>query len=250
MAETTENAASKIVLELPSTETPKPADTATPNPTATTSVSPTVTPTDTPLHVQAEQDERVLIVAQFVNFATDANFNVAGRIHEALIEQVQAAKLEDTRVVVWPETVNENDGALQVLDATGAVLMIWGEYDSGRVRVRFTLVSGGAELDWQRLLGTPTELSTTINLDVPRETQALALMALGRLYRTAGDMAKARAAFAQALAQQPSNEDTVATLTFYLAILDAADNPPALDRAIEGYTQVIELRPTWFNAAL
>jgi tetratricopeptide (TPR) repeat protein len=126
--------------------------------------------------------------------------------------------------------------------------MIWGEYDSGRVRVRFTLEEGGTELDWQRLLGAPTELSTTINLDVPRETQALALMTVGRLYRNAGEMTKARAAFAQALAQQPSDQDTVATLTFYLAVLDAAASPPALDRAIDGYTKVIEMRPEWFNA--
>lgn len=240
----TETFAKRAVLDQLQTPTPLPTETATPKPTDT----PAVTPSPTPLPVSAIANERLLLVAQFSNFTVDANYNVAGRIHEALAAQVSAAKLADTRVAVWPETVGDNTGAARLLELTGASMVIWGEYDSGRVRVRFTLLEGGPEMDWQRLLGAPTELSTTINLDVPRETQALALMALGRLYRNAGDMAGARAAFAQALAQQPGDQDTVATLTFYLAILDAAATPPAIDRAINGYTKVIELRPQWFNA--
>jgi tetratricopeptide (TPR) repeat protein len=190
----------------------------------------------------------LLLVAQFTNFAVDANYNVAGRIQEALAAQMEAARLPDTRVEVWPDAVADNAEAVRVLNVTGAAMVIWGEYDSGRVRVRFTLPGGGQEVEWQRLLGAPTELSTTINLDLPRETQALALMTLGRLYRDRDEMTKARVAFAQALAQQPSDTDTVATLTFYLAILDAAASPPNLARAIEGYTEVIELRPEWLNA--
>jgi tetratricopeptide (TPR) repeat protein len=241
----TENFASRTVVLSP-TDTVAPSPTLSPEPSAT--ATPTAPPTPTPLPVLAAGDERLLVVAQFTNFVVDANYNVAGRIYEALAAQVKAARLEDTRVEVWPEVVEDNTTANEVLALTKAALMIWGEYDSGRVRVRFTQAGGGAELEWQRFLGAPTELSTTINLDVPRESQALALMALGRLYRNEGDMARARAAFAQALAQQPSDQNTVATLTFYLAILDAAATPPALDNAIDGYTRVIGMRPEWFNA--
>lgn len=218
----------------------------TPTPAATPTV--VETPTATPVPVVAAENEQLLVIGQFTNFTVDANYNVAGRIHEALSKQVAAARLEDTRVAVWPTAIEDNNSANEVMALSKAVMVIWGEYDSGRVRIRFTVAGGGAEMDWERLLGAPTELSTTINLDVPRETQALALMALGRLYRNAGDITRARAAFAQALAQQPSDQDTVATLTFYLAILDATATPPALDRAIEGYTAVIALRPNWFNA--
>jgi tetratricopeptide (TPR) repeat protein len=219
---------------------------AAPEPTATPTI--TVTPSPTPIPVVAAENERLLIVAQFTNFTVDANYNVAGRIQEALSKQVASAKLEDTRVVVWPEAVEDEATAFDVLQATNATLVIWGEYDSGRVRVRFSVAGGGEELEWERFLGTPTELSTTINLDVPREAQVLALTTLGRLYRSAGESERARAAFAQALEQQPSDEDTIATLNFYLAVLDAAASPPALDRAIEAYTTVIEMRPEWFNA--
>lgn len=225
-------------------ETPAPVET----PTLAATSSPTLTPSPTPIPVVAAPNERLLIVAQFSNYTVDASYNVAGRIQEALATQVKAAKLEDTRVVIWPEAVEDNEQAVEVVGQTEAALVIWGEYDSGRVRVRFTLADGGADLDWQQMLGAPTELSTTINLDVPREAQALALMTLGRLYRNAGDLVRARSAFAQALAQMPSNVDTAATLTFYLAFMDASATPPALDAAIEGYTQVVEMRPEWLNA--
>ncbi|MCC6456568.1 MAG: tetratricopeptide repeat protein [Caldilineaceae bacterium] len=236
-------AATEVVIPL---ESPTVAPTETVMVVATATA--VVTPMPTALPVMAAADERLLLVAQFSNFATDASFNVAGRIHEALAGQVKAAKLEDTRVAVWPETVVDQDAATQVVEETGAALMIWGEYDSGRVRVRFTVAGESAELDWEQLLGAPTELSTTINLDVPRETQALALMTLGRLYRNAGELERARSVFAQALALEPSDTETVATLTFYLAILDAAATPPNLERVIEGYSKVIELRPAWHNA--
>lgn len=216
----------------------------TPSPT----LPPTATPTPTPLPVIAGENEQLLLVAQFANYGGAAGFNVAGRISEALEGQIQAARLEDTRVAIWPDSIDTPRAAAEVVARTRAAMMIWGEYDSGRVRVRFVLPEGGAEVDWQRLLSGPDELSTTINLDVPRETQALTLMALGRLYRDAGDLARARAAFAQALAQRPSDTNTVATLTFYLAFLDATANPPALDAAIAGYSSAIEIQPDWVNA--
>ena len=222
--------------------------TAIVSPVPTLTPAPTITPTITPLPVAPAVDERLLLVAQFTNFTVDANYNVAGRIHEALDAAATTAQLEDTRVETWPEAINSPKAASDLLNLTRATLVIWGEYDSGRVSVRFTSATGGEDDDWQRLLGGPTELSTTINLEVPREAQALALIALGRLYRAEGDVARARAAFAQALAQQPGDEGTVATLRFYLAAQDAEAQPPDLDRAIDGYSSVIEMRPEWVNA--
>jgi tetratricopeptide (TPR) repeat protein len=245
-AEPTADPNGRVSFDPAASGMPSAIPTNTTAPTVTAAPAGTATPTTPP--VVAAENERLLLVAQFSNFAMDANYNVAGRIQEALVAQVKAARLEDTRVAIWPEVISDEGTAFTVLKAAKAAMVIWGEYDSGRVQVRFTLEGGGAELEWQRFLGAPTELSTTINLDLPRETQALALMTLGRLYRNAGDMARARAAFAQALAQQPSDQDTVATLTFYLAVLNATTEPPLIDEAIEGYTTVIELRPQWFNA--
>src|SRR5690606_38398979 len=179
-------------------------------PTATPTVAPAETPTPTPVPVTAASGETLLLVAQFANYAGEAGFNVAGRIQEALEEQIIAAKLTDARAAVWPEAVVDAQQATVVLTDSGAAMVIWGEYDSGRVRVKFALPQGA--LDWQRLDATPDELSTIINLDVPREAQALALMAVGRLYRRTGKLEQAQAAFLAALAQEPSEPDTVATL--------------------------------------
>ncbi|HXF61100.1 MAG TPA: tetratricopeptide repeat protein [Caldilineaceae bacterium] len=215
-------------------------------PTATPTVAPAATPTPTPLPVTAAPGETLLLVAQFANYAGETGFNVAGRIQEALEEQIAAAKLTDARAAVWPEAVPDGQHATAVLTETGAAMVIWGEYDSGRVRVKFAL-PGGA-LDWQRLAATPDELSTIINLDVPREVQALALMAVGRLYRDTGKLEQAKAAFLAALAQAPSEPDTVATLSFYLGYLYASSRPPEPDEAIAAYSRTIELRPEWYNA--
>jgi tetratricopeptide (TPR) repeat protein len=228
--------------------TPAATPAPSPSPTVTPTPEPTSTPTATPLPVIAADGERLLLVTQFANYAQSANFNVAGRIVEALSSQVRAAELADTRVAVWPDAVGDENKAVGVLDATRAAMVIWGEYDSGRVRVNFALPGRGKAMDWQRLLGGPDELSTTINLDVPREAQALALMALGRLYRDAGEYARARAAFQRALALGPIEPDTVATLNFYLAYLYANTQPIDLDAAIAGYGRVMELRPDWINA--
>jgi tetratricopeptide (TPR) repeat protein len=206
-------------------------------------ISPTVTATPA---VMAAPGETLLVVAQFANYAEEAGYNVAGRIQEALQAQIIAAKLTGTRAAVWPEAIVESVRATSVLTSTGAAMVIWGEYDSGRVRVRFALPGG--VLDWQRLVSTPDELSAMINLDVPREAQALALMALGRLYRGAGKLDQAKAAFSQALAQNPSEPDTVASLSFYLGYLHLHSQPPDFAAAIAAYGRTIELRPAWINA--
>jgi tetratricopeptide (TPR) repeat protein len=213
-----------------------------------TPASPALTPEPTPLPVTAAEGETLLLVSQFTSFASESTYNVAGRIQEALETQLAAAQLMDTRVAVWPAVIDKAAVAQTVLDDTGAAMVIWGEYDSGRIRVNFALPGGQGRVGWQRLLNSPSELSTTINLDVPREVQALALLTVGRLYRDGGDLNQAKAAFEQALAQNPSEPDTVATLSFYLGYLYASSTPAQLDKAIAAYSRTIELRPEWLNA--
>lgn len=204
----------------------------------------TMSPTRLPF--VAADDETLLVVSQFANYAHDASFNVAGRISEALTHQIEDADLQDTKVAIWPDVVEAAGSAGSVLEATHASLVIWGEYDSGRVRVNFTVP--GAAMGWEQLLSTPNELSTIINLDVPRESQALALMALGRLYRDQKDLARAEVAFTHALELEPTSPDTVATLRFYLGYLATQQPPADFDAAIDAYSTVIDLRPEWVNA--
>jgi hypothetical protein len=106
----TEESGSHIVLQLP-TDTPQPTATPMPTPTATV----VVTPSPTPLPVVAGENERLLLIAQFTNFTVDSNYNVAGRILDALSVKVKDARLEDTRVAMWPEAIGDNATATDVL---------------------------------------------------------------------------------------------------------------------------------------
>jgi uncharacterized protein HemY len=134
-----------------------------------------------------------------------------------------------------------------VLKQTNAALVIWGEYDSGRVVANFT---GRDQSGDQReiAIDNPNELNSTINVKVKQEVQLLALLTLGKLYLNEQAYPKAAAAFDQALALQPQAKDTVATLHFYagLTAQHQADQTKALaayDQAIAHYSQMVTLQP-------
>ena len=80
--------------------------------------------------------------------------------------------------------------------------MIYGEYDLGRVVVRFvnpTVDSGAAQAEMQREVADLQELSAVINTDLPQQVRSLALLALGQLYLNQADVAQARPLLIQAV---------------------------------------------------
>lgn len=223
------------------------AATPTPLSTSPTPMAATSTPLPaTPMPVTAAPDENLILVSEFANYAADQGFNVAGRLRDVLVDEIQAAELISTSVHIWPHVLTDNDAAQQVMAASDAVLLIWGEYDSGRVRVN--LKTPELSADWEKLLPSPAELSATINLETPREVRSLAFLILGQLYRSRDEIVNARGAFKRVLALQPDEADTVATAKFYLATVLAADSDPDFDAAIELYDDVIVLHADWVNA--
>ena len=48
------------------------------------------------------------------------------------------------RTVEWPKEIGEEEDAREAGIRANATLVIWGEYDSGRVIARFTVPSDGA----------------------------------------------------------------------------------------------------------
>ena len=198
-----------------------------------------------PPAVRAAVGETLVLVAEFANYAPDQSYNVAGRVVEAIEEEIGGAKLAQTRAAVWPEAVTSDGRAGDILDQSGAAMLIWGEYDSGRVRVNWATTEGRAQ--WEQLLPTPSELTAAINVDVPQQVKSIANLTLGRLYRKAGQTQNARAAFDRALATA-ADPDLQATLQFYLAtVLERAPDAD-LDRSIALYTDVIAAQPDWINA--
>jgi tetratricopeptide (TPR) repeat protein len=222
------------------------APTAQIAPTAPTmSALPSATP------IVAQPGEQLLVIAPFVGYtSSDLRFNIAGRIREAVQEELASAQLDDVRTVVWPTAIAESAQAAAVLSSSGAVLVIWGEYDAGRVRAGLsTPVLEDAY--WINPVDAPSSLPLVINEDVPRDARVFALYTLGSYYRTIDQRAKALAAYQRALAQTPTDEVTRATLHFYLGLLGPQVNGYTVQQltdSIYHYTNALTVQPTWENA--
>jgi len=214
-----------------------------------TTATPMLAPTATP--IVAGEGQQLLVIAPFVGYtSSDLRFNVAGRIQEALQEELRRVGLDDVQVVIWPEPIGGAAQADAVLATSRAALVVWGEYDAGRVRAGVS-VAESDDTYWVNPVDAPERLPLVINEDVPRDARVFALLALGHYFRTDGDDAKALAVYARALAQSPTDPATEASLQFLVAVLlpiVRGHTPQVLTEAIEHYSAVLALRPDWDNA--
>ena len=207
--------------------------------------TPSPMPPPTPLALHAEDG---IVVSQFRTVLTNERYDVAARIQEAIETEMTQAGLISKTVLIWPEDILTPATANVVLAASDAALVIWGEYDSGRVLVKFATRSGDGD---ERTIdvSAPNELSSTIKVAVPNEARTLALLTLGKLYLSERLYAEEQEAFEAALALQPAGNDTRATIYFYLArIAEREQTTAGYARSINYYTQVIALKPEWVNA--
>ncbi len=209
------------------------------DPVTLTPLPPVVTPTL--VYPVAQTGETLLLIAQFTGYTTNERYNVAGRISEELASQIAEAKLLSTTVQIWPEEIPSAMRAGQLLAATNATMLIWGEYDSGRVRVNLETRDATARQKRDFTLTSADDLVTTINSTVPNEIRLVALMALGRLLRDQAKYADAAAAFQRALELDPEDDAIKALLNFYLGYLaEQSTNLSDLNRAVAYYTRAIE----------
>lgn len=217
-------------------------------PPTTAPLLPTPPPTTAP--VIAQPGEQLIAIAPFVGYtSSDLRFNIAGRIREALQEEISSADLPDMRIAILPEEIGEPEQAEAVLASSGAVLVIWGEYDAGRVRVGLSTPSM-EDAYWVTPLDDPSSLPFVINQDVPRDARIFALYTLGSYYRTTGDNAKALAIYRRALAQTPSDPAIAASIYFYIGLLTplvSGYTVESFSESIYHYTKALDLQPTWDN---
>lgn len=200
-----------------------------------------------PNHPQATPNQTLLLVASFTGYTTNEQYNVAGRISDLLNKEVVAAKLVSTTIASWQQEIQNPAHVQQVLAASNASLLIWGEYDSGRVLVNLDGENITQQQDFP--LSAPTELITTITDDVPGQSRILALTALGRLLRQQGDSQRAESAFVRALELQPEDIRTRALLNFYLGHLAEQGGTLAdLTQAIDYYSTALDENPRLYDA--
>jgi tetratricopeptide (TPR) repeat protein/DNA-binding XRE family transcriptional regulator len=211
-----------------------------------------------PTKVPTIPAETVVLITHFANYAGgDVGYNVAGRLADALDREIRMLRLNDVHVAVESTTVGEAEQAMKVGEAVGAALVIFGEYDLGRVVVRFvhpTNASGATQVDMQREVADLQELSAVINTDLPQQVRSLALLALGQLYLNQGDVAQARQLLIQAagyLADDAAvDQKTYALANFYVGIADQQSDPPQLEAAIAAYTEALAAWPQMISSRL
>ncbi|MCB0112282.1 MAG: tetratricopeptide repeat protein, partial [Caldilineaceae bacterium] len=196
----------------------------------------------------AEPGAMLLVVAPFDGYTVNEQYNVAGRIQEALATEIANAGFISTTIEIWPEKNRSDSYLREVLSASQATLVIWGEYDSGRVRVN---LNGPTDIAQQRdfELSSPTELITTITNTLPKEIRILALVTLGRLLRNQGEPVAAATALSRALSLEPGDAKTRALINFYLGHLaEGSRDLRGLNRAIDYYTRALAENPLLYDA--
>ncbi len=196
---------------------------------------------------QARPGETLIAIGQFANYTGGAQgYNVTGRVREALERELTADRLSAVRAASWPDVIPDAPTAQAVAKRSGAELVIWGEYDSGRAVARLTAAKPGAEpgeLRVEKLAASPGDLPTAINGDLPEEIRYVALLTLGQLYVDRGDLARARAILEQAAARPPTDATALTSLYFLLGYANQKGEPADLDAAIDYYGQVLALHP-------
>ncbi|MCB0145377.1 MAG: tetratricopeptide repeat protein, partial [Caldilineaceae bacterium] len=197
--------------------------------------------------IVADEGETLLLIATFANYAGNAGFNVAGRIEEALEQQIAAAQLTHTNVVVLDEVIGNATKAEAELAAAHAAMLLWGEYDNARVVVNFSVRGDLENPHLRRDLLALDELPTVINRDVPQQVRSLALFALGQLFRGDGQLEQSRTVLENALTLDPSLE-LRSKIYFYLGSLYGQGTEADLHKAVTAYSEVIALRPADANA--
>ncbi|MCP4535319.1 MAG: tetratricopeptide repeat protein, partial [Delftia sp.] len=197
----------------------------------------------------ASPGETLVLVSRFANYAERSGYNVAGRIREALQEEFTGQALANSRVEVWPQPLAGRDEATSIGQAHGATLVIWGEYDSGRVLANFTLPpdpESEQPLRIVRQVATPADLSATINTELPATARWAALISVGQVHYAADRFEQAVAAFERALNYPPGDTDALASTYYALGYIHGQQGDP--NRAIAYYTRAIEQNPLLASA--
>lgn len=210
-----------------------------------------------PVVTPAAPGETLVLVTQFANYTgKEVSYNVAGRLVEALARE-PAAQGAPLRLAIWPDEVRSREAAIRAGQAVSATLVIFGEYDSGRVVAAFAVPTDAAALGETLLeypVSDPQALTATINVEVPQQVRSLALLALGQLAVVRGEperagplLEEARAALAADSAASPRSR---ALVDFFLGIAHSRSVPPDLDAAIAAYSRALAAHPALVSARL
>ena len=202
---------------------------------------------ETTRYPAAVDGESLIVLSPFVNYTGGGQgFNVVGRLRGAVDDELEMADLTSVRTVEWPKVI---DGAPEAKDAirrSNAALVIWGEYDSGRVVAHFTAPQHLSSSRGDRAVdisASPSELPATINIGLTNEVRFVALATLGQLYLEQDEFDRAKTLLIRALDPPPSDVGALANLRFLLGSAFLGGDLADYDEAIWLFTQVLAVEP-------
>ena len=218
----------------------------TDNPVTPTIEAPVDVPSE-PDHPVAETGEALILIAPFANYtAGQLEFNIRGRLRDSINREIAAAGLEGIRIDDWVETVPGNRAALSAAEQSGAAIVIWGEYDSGRVLANLTSTPTENESLGPQVVEiatSPSELPTAINLNLTAEVRSVALLTLSQVYLQRGEYEPAKTVLYQALEHPPADPAALANMRYRLGQAYLGGEYADLDEAIWRFTEVLEVQP-------
>lgn len=203
---------------------------------------------DSTVYPEAAGGESLIVLAPFVNYTSgQQGFNIVGRLREAVDAEIREAGLAGARAVEWPTEIEDEEQAEEAGERSGARLVIWGEYDSGRVIARFTVPLADAQPragEVVDIASSPVGLPVTINADLTAEVRHVALITLGQLYLEQQEFDLAKAVLVQASTSPPSDPEALANLRFLMGRAYRGGALYDFDEAIWLFTQTLAIRPT------
>ena len=195
----------------------------------------------------AVDGESLIVMAPFVNYTGgQQGYNVLGRLKDEINNEVSAAGLSNVRTVEWPDEIESEADAEAAGLRSDAIIVIWGEYDSGRVMARFTVPRiRSTQRDQQvvDIASSPSELPATINAELTEEVRYVALLTLGQLYLEQGEFDLAKTVLIHAADKNPSDPAALANLRFLLGRAYMGGKLADSDEAIWLFTQVLAVQP-------
>lgn len=199
----------------------------------------------------ADKGEQLILISEFTQAGGQLGFNVAGRLEEAIRAAIEELALEAVRVETYHDPIAAELSAQSLLEELDATLIVWGEYDSGRVVAQILSrdLTGkplARERSW--LLESAQNLPATINLELPQEVSWLALFAIGRSLQAQGEFDQAQELYEAALQHIGENRAGAAQLYFYLGFAEGVKEDGDLSRVIAYYSEVLSRQPHYAAA--
>lgn len=203
-------------------------------------------PTQTGM-AQVSGGATLVLVSQFANYSgAQVGYNIAGRLQEALQGEFASAGLTEVQVLAVEQSPVDERGARELAASRGAALVVWGEYDSGRVVAWVSApepASGAAGVQRRWLVLSPDQLSAAINTDLPQEVRWMALYVLGRVHLLAGRLDQAEAALIRAQGAPPGDAGSLAAVDYYLGLIESLKPQADLNQVIAYYSEAVSLQP-------